>query len=285
MRNSIIGATVVVAAAVALAACQPSDVATQQEPATEPAQPATDENRIAGRPNLKGIWQANNSAYWNLEAHSAEALEDFWQLGAIGAIQAGQSVVEGDAIPYLPEALEQRDTNRAGWPKSDPVVSCYMPGIPRANYQPFPFEIVQGDGDILFVYSFATANRAVYMDEDSHLTYEEVPVDQWMGWSNGRWEGDTLVVEVVANDARTWLDRAGNHHSSAMRVTERFTLIGENYMQYEATIDDPNTFSRPWTISMPLYRRVEPDAELLEYKCVPFSEPLLYGEYLKEPIQ
>jgi len=285
MRNSIIGATVVVTAAVALAACQPSDVATQQEPATEPAQPATDENRIAGRPNLNGIWQANNSAYWNLEAHSAEALEDFWQLGAIGAIQAGQSVVEGDTIPYLPEALQQRDTNRAGWPKSDPVVSCYMPGIPRANYQPFPFEIVQGDGDILFVYSFATANRAVYMDEDSHLTYEEVPVDQWMGWSNGRWEGDTLVVEVLANDARTWLDRAGNHHSSAMRVTERFTLIGENYMQYEATIDDPNTFSRPWTISMPLYRRVEPDAELLEYKCVPFSEPLLYGEYLKEPIQ
>ena len=107
--------------------------------------------RVNGHPNLNGIWQAANTAYWNLEAHSAEALEDFWELGALGAIQPGQSVVVGGTIPYRPEKLAQRDENRAGWPKTDPVASCYMPGIPRANYQPFPFQIVQGDGDILFV--------------------------------------------------------------------------------------------------------------------------------------
>jgi hypothetical protein len=241
--------------------------------------------RINEHPNINGIWQAANTAYWNLEAHSAEAMDDFWQLGALGAIPAGRSVVEGGTIPYLPEALARRDENRAGWPASDPVVSCYMPGIPRATYQPFPFEIVQGDGDILFVYEFASANRTVYMNESDHLSYEEVPVDQWMGWSNGRWDGDTLVIEVVANDDRTWLDRAGNYHSSAMTVTERYTPLGENHLQYEATIDDPNVFARPWTISMPLYRRIERHAEPLEYKCVEFSEPLLYGEFLKEPIR
>jgi hypothetical protein len=114
---------------------------------------------------------------------------------------------------------------------------------------------------------------------------DEVPVDLWMGWSNGRWDGDTLVVEVIANDDRTWLDRAGNHHSSAMKVTERYTLLDENRMQYEALIEDPETFSRPWSLSMHLYRHTEPSAELLEFKCVEFSEPLLYGEFLKEPLE
>jgi hypothetical protein len=267
------------ASAVTLAAAAvllPAAVGTAQQTQLE---------RINEHPNINGIWQAANTAYWNLEAHSAEALDDFWQLGALGAIPAGRSVVEGGTIPYLPEALARRDENRAGWPASDPVVSCYMPGIPRATYQPFPFEIVQGDGDILFVYEFASANRTVYMNESDHLSYEEVPVDQWMGWSNGRWDGDTLVIEVVANDDRTWLDRAGNYHSSAMTVTERYAPLGENHLQYEATIDDPNVFARPWTISMPLYRRIERHAEPLEYKCVEFSEPLLYGEFLKEPIR
>ncbi len=121
------------------------------------------------------------------------------------------------------------------------------------------------------------------MDPDDHLAYEDVPVDQWMGWSNGRWEGGALVVEVVANDDRTWLDRAGNYHSGAMTVTERYTLVDANHIDYEATIDDPEVFTRPWTISMPLYRRVEPNADLLEFKCVEFAENLLYGELLREP--
>ena len=233
--------------------------------------------RIAGRPDLNGIWQAVNTAHWNLEAHSAEPLHAFWQLGALAAIPAGPSFVVEGRIPYLPEALEQRERNRAGWPQADPAVSCYMPGIPRATYMPFPFQILQGDGDILFAYSFASANRVIHMSE-----VEEAPIDMWMGWSRGRWEGDTLVIEVTSNDARTWLDRAGNHHSNAMKVTERYRLLDGNHLHYEAVIEDPQTYSAPWTIRMPLHRIMEPEAELLEYKCVEFAEELLYGEFEKE---
>ena len=237
--------------------------------------------RINGHPNLNGIWQAANSANWNLEAHPAQSLDAFWQLGSLAAIPAGQSVVVGDHIPYRPEALARRDENRAGWPKTDPEAACYLPGIPRATYMPYPFEIVQGDGDILMAYAFANANRAVHFEDVRSL--DEVPVDMWMGWSNGSWDGDTLVIETIANDDRTWLDRAGNYHSNQMRVTEKFTLMSPSRIQYEATIDDPAVFTREWTIAMPLYRNVDRYPELLEFKCVEFSENLLYGEYLLNP--
>lgn len=232
--------------------------------------------RIEGRPNLNGVWQALGTAHWNLEGHSAEALPDFWRLGAIGAVPAGRSVVEGGTIPYRPEGLAKRDENRAGWPESDPEAKCYQPGIPRATFLPYPFRIVQGVGDILFVYEFASANRVVHMGE-----HVESPIDSYMGWSNGRWEGDTLVIEVTDFNGLTWLDRAGNHHSDALEVTERYRLRGDNHIDYEATITDPSTFTRPWTISMPLYRRIEDHAQLLEYKCVEFSEELLYGHLRK----
>jgi hypothetical protein len=231
--------------------------------------------RVNGKPNLNGIWQALNTAHWNLEGHSAEQIEEFWQMGAIAAIPAGQSVVVGGTIPYLPEALAKREENRAGWPASDPEAKCYMAGIPRANYMPYPFQIVQGDGDILFSYTYANANRVVFMSD-----HQIAPVDTWMGRSNGSWDGDTLVIEVNSSLSDPWFDRAGNHHSNAMIVTERFTLIDDHLMQYEATIDDPQTFSEPWTIRMPLYRRVEPNARLLEFNCVEFSEQLLYGDVI-----
>jgi hypothetical protein len=232
--------------------------------------------RIAGKPNLNGLWQAMGTAYWNLEGHSAESLKEFWKLGAIGAIPAGDSVVDGGTIPYKPEALAKRDENRAGWPASDPEAKCYMPGIPRATYMPYPFQIVQGEGDlILFAYSYANANRPVYMNPKDHVV---APVDSWMGRSNGSWDGDTLVIEVNSTIDQTWLDRAGNYHSPAMVVTERYTLVDDNVMQYEATINDPETFTRPWTIRMPLYRHLEPNARLLEFNCVEFSERLLYGD-------
>lgn len=238
--------------------------------------------RVGGHPNLNGLWQSMNTANWNLEAHASSQLKDFWRLGAIGAIPGGVSYVVEGKIPYLPAAVAKRDENRAGWPKSDPEASCYLPGVPRATYMPYPFQIVQGDGDILFAYAFANANRAVHMSDIR--TIDQVPVDLWMGWSNGRWDGDTLVVEVIANDDRTWFDRAGNYHSAALKVTERYTPLDANRMQYEATIDDPETYSAPWTISMHLYRNTEPNAELLEFKCVEFSENLLYNEFLKEPL-
>jgi hypothetical protein len=232
--------------------------------------------RIGGKPNLNGIWQAVNEAHWNLEGHSAQSLSQFArQLGAVGAIPAGQSVVVGGTIPYLPGALPKRDENRAGWPAADPEAKCYMPGIPRATYMPYPFQIVQGEGDqMLFSYTFANASRPIFMRD-----HQKAPVDLWMGRSNGSWDGDTLVIEVNSNIDSTWFDRAGNHHSSAMVVLERYTLVDEHVMQYEATIEDPETFSRPWTIRMPLYRRAEADARLLEFNCVKFSEPLLYGEF------
>ena len=237
---------------------------------------------IAGHPDFNGVWQALNTAYWNLEAHSVEAMPGspgsnvFWQLGAIAAIPAGRSVVRGGTIPYLPAALAKRDENRAKWPASDPEAKCYMLGVPRATYHNSPFQIFQGDGDLLFVYPFAATNRVVYMKDHSDL-----PVDSWMGKSNGTWEGDVLVVTTTEQNGQTWLDRAGNHHSNKLTVTERFTLLGPNHIWYEATLDDPLTYSRPWTIEMPLYRVIEDNAQLLEHKCVPFTDMLLYHDLLQ----
>ena len=231
--------------------------------------------RIAGHPNINGIYQSITTANWNVEDHPAAATK-FWELGAIGAIPPGMSVVEGGPIPYKPAALKQRDENRAGWPKSDPEAKCYMPGIPRANYMPFPFQIVQGQGDILFVYEFASSNRLVHMQK-----HTEAAVDSWMGWANGTWQGDTLVIENTGFNDMTWFDRAGNFHSDMLKVTERFTPQGDNLM-YEATMEDPDTFTRPWKISLPLYRKLEKNAQLLEFKCVEFSEELLYGDLKKK---
>jgi hypothetical protein len=256
--------------ATAVAACQPAANAP-----SAPAGPVLP--RLADRPDFNGVWQAIGTAHWNLEDHSATGIPEFWGLGAIAAVPAGQSVVEGGTIPYLPAALAKRDENRAGWPKTDPEAKCYMPGIPRATYMPFPFRIVQGDGDILFVYEFASANRIVHMSN-----HEEPPVDSWMGWSNGRWEGDTLVIEVTGNNDQTWFDRAGNHHGVMLKVTERYSFIDEDHLQYEATIEDPETFAQPWKISMPLYRRIDNNVQLLEFKCVEFSEELLYGDLVKK---
>ena len=229
--------------------------------------------RLAGKPNLNGIWQTLNSANWNLEAHSAQKIDSQWELGAQFSIPAGKSVVVGGKIPYLPGALKARDEFRAGWPKSDPETYCFLPGIPRATYMPYPFQIFQGNRDILMAYSYATANRTIFMKD-----HQQPPVDTWMGRSNGRWQGDTLVVETTGFNARAHLDRAGNHFSSALKVTERFTMESANVIRYEATLEDPETFSAPWTIRMPLYKHVEENAELLEHKCVPFVEELQYKD-------
>jgi hypothetical protein len=252
---------------------------TQGRGAAAPAGPTLRPDRIAGHPNLNGIWQAINTANWNLEDHAASATA-FPQLGALFSIPAGQSVIvdNNGKIPYTPEGLKKRQENRAGWPKSDPEAKCYMPGLPRATYMPFPFQIVQGTKDILFTYEYAGANRPVHMNSLS-----ESPVDSWMGWSNGKWEGDTLVIEVKSFNDLSWFDRAGNHHSDALKVTERYSLAaGGNAINYEARIEDPKTFTRPWTIRMPLYRRLDPKAQLLEYNCVVFSEELLYGDLQKK---
>lgn len=250
---------------------------TQPEAPATAAQPEASTNTLGGHPNLNGIWQTLNTAYWDLEAHSAVALDDFWQMGAIAAIPAGTSVIRGSGtIPYLPEALAKRDENRANWPKADPEASCFMLGIPRYTYHNMPFQIFQGDGgDLLMVYPFAAANRVINMSD-----FTPPPIDSWMGKSDGVWEGDTLVVTTTGQVDQSWLDRAGNHHSIQLKVTERFTLLDADHMSYEATLEDPLTYAEPWTIAMTLYRVIDENAQLLEHKCVPFADKLLYSDLL-----
>ena len=246
---------------------------------TARAQPQPDRlSRVAGKPDFNGIWQAVNTAYWNLEDHSAEAVRDFWQLGAMFAVPAGQSVVRGGTIPYRPEALAKRNENRSKWPAADPEAKCYMLGVPRVTYHNLPFQIFQAEGDdLLFVYPFASAQRIIHMTDRS-----ELPVDSWMGKSDGAWDGDVLVVTTRWQNGQSWLDRAGNHASNQLTVTERFMLLGPNHLSYEATLDDPQTYTRPWTIAMPLYRLIEQQAQLLEHKCVTFADGLLYQDLLRK---
>jgi len=243
-------------------------------------------------PDLNGVWQTMNTANWNLEAHAASAglsteagpvgavpAAPILALGAIGSIPGGIGVVEGGEIPYQPAALAQRQENRENVLTRDPEVKCFMPGVPRATYLPHPFQIVQSTNKILIVYEFASASRTVHLDEVG-----PPPVDSWMGHSVGRWEGDTLVVEVTDQVEGTWFDRSGNFHSDELTVTERYTPISPDHLQYEATIEDPNVFTRAWTISMPLYRHKEPNAQLTEFKCVEFVEELVYGHLRKEQL-
>jgi hypothetical protein len=232
-------------------------------------------NAWDGKPNMNGVWQALNTANWNLEDHAAGA-GTFYQLGAIGAVPPGQSVVEGGEIPYLPAAQAKRRQNYINRVTEDPEIKCYLPGIPRATYMPFPFQIVQSTSNVLMAYEYASANRVINMGKPT-----EAPVDSWMGWSNGRWEGDTLVVDVKSMNGKAWLDRAGNYTTDNVHVVERFTMTDDGHINYEATIEDNKVFSRPWKISMPLYKRVERNVQLLEFKCVEFSEELLYGHLRK----
>ena len=176
------------------------------------------------------------------------------------------------------EALEKRDQNRENWLALDPAVKCYMPGIPRANYMPFPFQIVQTPEHVLIAYEFASASRVIYMNREGF----EAPFDTWMGHSIGRWEGETLVVDVTSQVPDTWLDSSGNHHTDAIHVEERWTAMSPYHLQYEATITDENVYSQPWKVSLPLYRRVDPNMQLLEFKCVEFAEELMYGHLRKD---
>ncbi len=230
-----------------------------------------------GNPNLNGIWQALGSAHWDIEGHAAR-MGPIVKLGALGAIPGGLGVVEGGEIPYKPEALKKRNENMENWVELDPAIKCYMPGVPRATYMPFPFQIVQTPEHILIAYEFASASRVVYMQRPDF----EAPVDAWMGHSRGHWEGETLVIDVTALVDQTWFDSSGNHHSDALHVVERYTPIGPNTLMYEATIEDRNVFTRPWKISLPLYRRLEKNAQLLEFKCVEFAEELMYGHLRKK---
>jgi hypothetical protein len=229
-----------------------------------------------GRPDLSGIWQVMNNAAWNIEdQNAAPGPHSAPWLG----IPASRGVVEGGEIPYQPAARAKRDENYKNRLRLDPEVNCFLPGVPRITYMPFPFQIVQTPTYIGILYEYVHAVRHIYIDGSTH---PQGPIEWWMGDSRARWDGDTLVVSVRHFNADTWFDRAGNHHSAAMKVTERYTLVDKNHIQYEATIEDPETFERPWTIRLPLYRRLDENVQLLEFKCVEFSEELLYGDLVKK---
>jgi hypothetical protein len=249
--------------------------------------------RLNGKPDMNGIWQALNTANWDIQAHNAKPAlamrpgpvvpvpaKEVIAFGAVGSVPAGLGIVEGDEIPYRPEALAKKKENEANWLQRDPEIKCYLPGVPRATYMPFPFQIFQSDKAFFIAYEYAGAVRNVYLKDPG-----PPQVDAWMGQSVGRWEGDTFVVDVSGLNDLSWFDRAGNHHSEFMTVTERYTMTSPDHIQYEATIDDPRTFTRPWKISMPLYRHVNRNARLGQFKCVEFVTELMYGHLRKEPLK
>jgi hypothetical protein len=278
MRNCLVG-SMLLGAALALAGLP----AAGQTPAYRaPRGPA-------GKPNLNGIWQAVNTANWDIQTHAARpalmtvpgALAPIpappvVAFGAVGSVPGGLGVVEGE-IPYQPWAAAKKKENAEHWLTADPEIKCYLPGVPRATYMPFPFQIVQSANVILISYEFAGATRTINLGKPT-----EAQTESWMGWSNGRWEGDTLVVDVTGQNDKTWFDRAGNFHSEALHVVERYTPRSADTMMYEVTIEDPKVFTRPWKMSMPLYRRVEKNAQLVEFNCVEFVEELLYGQFRKK---
>ena len=266
------GAVLVLATAAIAGLLATAEAAVGQEQSYEPPRTAD------GRPVLNGIWQALGSAHWDIEGHAARP-GPIVSLGAIGAIPGGLGVVNGGPIPYQPWAAAQKLQNFENWVTADPVVKCYMPGVPRATYMPFPFQIVQTPDHVLIAYEFASSSRVIYMSQPDF----ESPFDTWMGHSRGHWEGDTLVVDVTAQVGDTWFDSAGNFHTEALRVTERYTPISPNALRDEVAMEDPNVFTRPWTMSMPLYRRLDENVQLLEFKCVEFVEELIYGHLRKDP--
>jgi hypothetical protein len=246
-----------------------------------------------GHPDLNGIWQALNTANYDLALHVARPAmalrpgpsgvllpaKEVLYLGAVGAVPGGLGVVDGGEIPYKPEALAKKNENQQKWLERDPEIKCYLPGVPRATYMPFPFQIVQSNSAFFIAYEYAGAVRNIYLKDPG-----PAPAPSWMGQSVGHWDGETFIVEATGFNDQTWFDRAGNYHGENLKVTERYTRVAPDHLMYEATIEDPDTFTRSWKISMPLYRRIERNAKLMDFKCAEFVEELLYGQLRKNPL-
>ena len=261
-------------------------------PVTTDAQGYRPPRLADGHPDLNGIWQALNEANYDIQMHVARpalALRDgpygpvpdapVVALGAAGAVPPGVGVVDGDELPYRPDALKTKQENQQQWLTRDPEIKCYLPGVPRATYMPHPFQIVQSSSQLLIAYQYAGAVRDIHLKDPG-----PAPVDSWMGQSVAKWDGDTLVVDVTGMNDQTWFDRAGNFHSDSLHVVERYTRTSADVISYEATIEDPKVFTRPWKMTMPLYRRQERNAQLMDFKCVEFVEELLYGQLRKKPL-
>jgi hypothetical protein len=238
MRHGLTGS--IVAAAILLLA--PTTAVAQA-----PAVPRTPD----GRPNLQGLWQVLAPAAFDIQDHSP-------RLGVPG----GQGVVEGNEIPYQPAALKRKQQNFANRATADPETKGYLPGVPRIMYMPFPFQIFQTPTHLAMTFEYAQGVRIVYTNGTPH---PRGPIEWWLGDSRGKWDGDTLVVDVVHFTDQTWLDRAGNFHSEALHLVERYTMTGPDHINYEVTVEDPKVFTRPWKMNLVLYRRKEPNVRLLDY--------------------
>ena len=246
-----------------------------------------------GKPDFSGIWQTTSTANWDLLTHDARPMvaqrgvysdvpvlaAPVVALGTAGWVPPGLGVVEGDEIPYQEWAAKRKRENAENWLDRDPELKCYMPGVPRAMYLPYPFQIFQGTNKIMMIFEFADAQRTISLDK-----VDPYPGDAYMGYSVGRWDGDTLVVDVTSFTPYTWFDRSGDFHSDALHVTERYTPMGLNAIRYEATIEDPKVFTRPWKISLPLYRHLEADAQILDFRCIEQVEETLYGHLRKQQL-
>lgn len=210
-----------------------------------------------GKPDLSGVWEVLNTAAWDIQAHSADT-----------GTPAGLGVVEGNEIPYLPSMLSKKMDNFAHRKTEDSDANCYLPGVPRITYMPYPFLIVQSPQYVTMVYEYIHNARVIPADNSPHPA-EANP--SWMGDSRGHWDNDTFVVDVKNFNDKTWFDRAGNFHSEALHVVERYSFIDKDHLDYEVTIEDPQVFTRPWKMRMPIYRRIEKDVRPLEYDCYAFQ--------------
>ena len=287
------GRRIAIGLAIAAASVIAFSMALSPTAAPAAAAAAQSTGRIGGKPDLSGIWQANNTAYWDLQTHASRPMvphpgisansivlgAPVLALGALGWVPAGVGVVDGEEIPYLPWAAARKKENLEHWLDRDPEIKCFQPGIPRAMYMPHPFQVIQSQSKIMMVYAFANTQRTIHLNK-----MDPYPNTSHMGYSVGRWEGDTLVVDVTSFTDATWFDRSGNFHSDALHVVERYTPAGRDVIRYEATIEDPQVFTRPWKISMPLYRRLEANAQVMEFRCVEMVEELMYGHLRKEQL-
>lgn len=207
-------------------------------------------------PDFRGIWQVRDTAYVNIEGHRGEK-----------GIAAARSLVvdpPNGKIPYKPEALARRQENYKNRATADPSLKCYQAGVPRATYLPTPLQILQSPGNFAIVYEENHAFRVFHPDTRPHFD----ATDWWMGDTRYRWEGDTLVASVVALTDQLWLDQAGNYHSTEFRVVERYRMTGADTLEYEARIEDPVVYSRPWTLRTVLYRNKQPGARIIEDECL-----------------
>ncbi len=219
-----------------------------------------------GKPNLQGIWQASGSAAADLQDHAASL-----------NMPAGRSVVTSGQIPYQPWAAKQRAENFQNRQTADPLSKCYLPGVPRVMYLDFPFQIFQTPTAIAMAFEWELDYRLIHTDGSPH----PADADFWMGDSRGHWEGDTLVVDVSNINDKTWFDMAGDFHSNALHVVERYRMTGPDTIQYEATVEDPKVFTKPWTIDIALQRRTDRE-RLFEYVCQAEVEET-NGAFTREP--